>query len=108
MVAFSAVQIAILERLRQRGFTLVAFPMYENHVGVRLGDCAALVAPIAVGFSIYGEPCCLVGGHLSVRVTRDGLGWFVWKKQRVEATPERLAELGSFCAELTQSLLPLT
>ena len=37
-------QLAILARLQQRGFEVVAFPMYESYVGVRKGNCGALLA----------------------------------------------------------------
>ena len=36
----------ILDRLRSRGLEIVAFPMFESLVGVRKGNCAALLAPV--------------------------------------------------------------
>jgi hypothetical protein len=101
MNEFSSQQIAILERLASKEFILVAFPLYANAVGVRKGSCAALLDPIANGgFRVFGEPCFLLEGNLTVRVTEKGKTWFVWKKQRLEATAERLSELESFVAEL--------
>ncbi len=101
-------QVAVLERLRDAGYTLVAFPMYAQHVGVRKGDCAALLAPAGTSMALFGEACWLVNGNLSVRVRRPEASgardWFVWKKQSVEATPERLAELAKFNAELAERL----
>jgi hypothetical protein len=41
-----------------------------------------------------------------VRVRDKGQTWFVWKKQRLEATPERLAELDRFVAEFKLLLEP--
>jgi hypothetical protein len=100
-------QVSVLERLRSRGFVLVAFPMYATYVGVRKGNCAALLAPEASGgLHVFGEPCYLVGGNLSARIARGGRQWFVWKKEKLEATPARLAELRHFTAELLDSLLP--
>jgi hypothetical protein len=94
-------QITILERLISNGFSIVAFPLYANAVGVRKGSCAALLDPVSgAGFRLYGEPCVLLNGNLTVRVTDKGSSWFVWKKQRLEATPERLAELAAFVREL--------
>jgi hypothetical protein len=94
-------QVAILERLVLDGFSIVAFPLYANAVGVRKGICAALLDPIAgEGFRLFGEPCVLLDGNLTVRVTDKGKSWFVWKKQRVEATPERIAELDRFVSEV--------
>ena len=71
------------------------------------GDCAALLEPISGGgFRLFGEPCVLLDGNLTVRVTQEGQSWFVWKKQRLEATPERLAELDRFISELKLQLEP--
>ena len=107
MNEFSPQQVGILERLVSKGFHLVAFPLYANAVGVRKGTCAALLDPIANGgFRLFGEPCVLLDGNLTVRITEKGKSWFVWKKQRLEATPERLSELESFVAELNLSLEP--
>jgi hypothetical protein len=100
-------QVAILERLISSGFSIVAFPLYANAVGVRKGSCAALLEPLAgAGFRVFGEPCVLLEGNLTVRVTDKGKSWFVWKKLRVEATPERLGELERFVSELKLSLEP--
>ena len=101
MNELSASQISILERIASRGFNIVAFPLYANAVGVRKGNCAALLDPISNGgLRLYGEPCFLLEGNLSVRVTEKGKTWFVWKKQRIEATAERISELEAFVGEL--------
>jgi hypothetical protein len=100
-------QMAILQQLHFAGFEIVAFPMYANSVGTRKGNCAALLAPAASGgFNIYGAPAYLIGGNFSVRVRRDGREIFVWKKESLEVTASRLAELDAFAAELSQALLP--
>ena len=107
MLEFSPQQISILERISSNGFNLVAFPLYANAVGVRKGSCAALLDPIpSGGFRLYGEPCFLVEGNLTVRIAEKGKTWFVWKKQRLEATTERLKELEAFVAELKLLLEP--
>jgi hypothetical protein len=104
---FSPQQIAILERLVSKEFALVAFPLYANAVGVRKGTCAALLDAVANGgFRVFGEPCVLLDGNLTVRITEKGKTWFVWKKQRVEATPERVAELANFVDELKLQIEP--
>ena len=101
MNEFNSQQTGILERLVSKEFILVAFPLYANAVGVRKGNCAALLDPIANGgFRVFGEPCMLSEGNLTVRITEKGKTWFVWKKQRLEATAERLMELENFVAEL--------
>lgn len=97
--------VASLEGLHARGFEIVAFPMYASYVGLRKGNCAALVEPLERGgFKVFGEPTILLGGNFSVRVKKDGRAWFVWKQDRVEATPERLAELTAFSDELAYHL----
>jgi hypothetical protein len=107
MNEFSPQQMGILERLVAKEFILVAFPLYANAVGVRKGSCAALLDPIANGgFRVFGEPCVLLDGNLTVRIKEKGKSWFVWKKQRLEATAESLSELESFVAELKLLLEP--
>jgi hypothetical protein len=107
MNELSSQQIAILERLVAKEFVLVAFPLYANAVGVRKGSCAALLDPIANGgFRVFGEPCVLLEGNLTVRITEKGKSWFVWKKQRLEATAERVSELETFVGELKLLLEP--
>ena len=107
MNELTAQQIAILERLVSSGFSVVAFPLYANAVGVRRGNNAALLDPVAgAGFRVFGEPCVLLDGNLTVRVADKGKSWFVWKKLRVEATAERVGELGRFVSELKMWLEP--
>jgi hypothetical protein len=98
-------QIAILQSLHALGFEIVAFPMYASHVGARKGNCAALLAPVeAGGFTLFGSPAYLIEGNLAVRVSDKSGSWFVWKKTRVEATPERIADLEAFAKSLTDAL----
>jgi len=102
-------QIDILKRLHARGFEIVAFPMYASHVGVRKGNCAALLTPtIAGSFQLFGSPSYLIAGNFSVRVTREGRVWYAWKKEKIEVTAERLAELARFSEELSAGLLFVT
>ena len=102
-------QIRFLENLHKRSFEIVAFPMYANHIGIRKGNCAALLAPAAPPantFTIFGSPSYLLNGNLTVKVRQHGRDYFVWKKERLEATSERLDELDSFARELTAALQP--
>jgi hypothetical protein len=100
-------QIAALEALHARVFEIVAFPMYASYVGARRGNCASLLAPVEGGaFCVFGTAVYLIGGNLGVRVTGKDGDWFVWKKERVEATPARLAELEAFSSALAEALLP--
>lgn len=102
----SPTQLKILERLHHNGHEIVAFPMYANYVGIRKGNCAALLNPVASGgFTVYGEPSYLIGGNFTVRVTQNNHEYFVWKREKLEATAARVAELDTFAAELSESLL---
>jgi len=99
----------ILERLHNQGFQVVAFPMYASYLGVRKGNCAALLAPVpSDGLTIFGAPSYLIGENFSARVKHQDGEYFVWKKDRVPATQERVAELEQFSAELTSALIPVS
>lgn len=105
----TAQQMRILESLHKQSFEIVAFPMYANHIGVRKGNCAALLAPatgVATAFSIFSGPFYLINGNLTVKIRDNGREWFVWKKERLEATPERESELDAFAKELRIALRP--
>ena len=100
-------QAETLQRLDALGFVIVAFPMYANYIGVRKGDCAALLAQApSGGFTVFGTPTCMVGENMGARVKQSDGDYFVWKTERVAATPERTSELEKFSAELTSSLTP--
>ncbi len=101
-------QAAFLQRILSLDFELIAFPVYPNHVGIRRGNCAALLAPVpADTFQVFAEPTYLVDGNLSARISLDGHDYFIWKKQKLEATAARRAELASFAADLSDALLPV-
>ncbi len=101
-------QLGILNRLQNSGFEIVAFPMYESYVGVRRGNCGALLTPSGPSaFTLYGEPSYLVAGGLSARTIQSDGNWFVRKKDKLEVTPDRTAELDTFAAELVNALLPV-
>jgi hypothetical protein len=105
MVELSPQQMQVIERLFAAGFRPIAIPPYESALCMRKGNCAGLLAPVPNGgIKVLAPPSFLVDGNLSVKLKR-GLGEvFVWKKQEVEATPERLKELESFLRELTEIL----
>jgi hypothetical protein len=105
MVELSPQQMQVIERLLAAGFRPIAIPPYESALSMRKGNCAALLAPVPNdGLKLLAPPSFVVDGNLSVKLKR-GLGEvFVWKKQEVEATPDRLKELESFRRELTEIL----
>jgi hypothetical protein len=101
MLDLSPEQIAILEKCAAAGFSVVAFPVYASAVGIRKGNCAALLKTgDSDRMTLLGDPCYLIDGNLSVKIRRHGSDWFVWKKKQIEATGERLEELMRFQREL--------
>ena len=104
----SSHQAGVLEQLQQKGFQLGAFPLYANYIVARKGNCAALLAPvISNGFTVYGSPTWMLGENLGVRVKRNDGEFFVFKKEQVPATPERIEELEDFSAALADALVPI-
>ena len=105
MVELSPQQMQVVERLFAAGFRPIAIPPYESALCMRKGNCAALLAPVPnAGLKLLAPPSFLVAGNLSVKLKRGPGEVFVWKKQEVEATPERLKELESFRRELSELL----
>jgi hypothetical protein len=106
MLELSEQQLAVLERLHEHGFALVAFPLYASYVGVRREEFAALLAPVPGGsMRLFGDAFVLLNGNPAVRVRRSGGDAFVWKGSEIPATPERVAGLAAFSEELTECLL---
>jgi hypothetical protein len=93
--------LAILERLRARGFQFIALPLYERKIGVRKRNCAALLDPVPEGLRVFGAPAYLVAENLSVVIHSGEERFFVWKQNKVPATAERLEELERFGRELS-------
>lgn len=109
MVELSPQQMKTMERLFEAGFRPIAIPPYENALCLKKGECAAVLAPVpSGGLKVLAPPSFLVAGNLSVKLKRISGEVFVWKKNEVEATPDRLEELERFRRELTHILdLPL-
>ncbi len=94
-----------MEQLFEAGFRPVAIPPYENALCIRKGECAAVLAPVSNGgLKLLAPPSYLVDGNFSVRLKRGARDVFVWKKQEVEAVPEKLRELETFREELAKIL----
>ena len=101
MVELTQLQMQTLERLFAAGFRPIAIPPYESALCVHRGECAAVLAPVENGgLRLLAPATLMVDGNLSVRLKRAAGDVFVWKKQEVVATPERLKELDTFRAEL--------
>jgi hypothetical protein len=105
----TSAQVAALERLVTGGFQLIAFPLYASMIGVRRGEFAALIEPVNEGgLRLFNQPCCLIQGNLSVRIQSDGKSYFVWKRNRVEATDGLLARLDQFKQDLQCAINPVS
>ncbi len=105
MLELTPHQVAILQQLAVQGFAVTSFPLYANAIGVRRGQCAALLAPTAnARLALQGEPCYLLSGNLAVLVIRNGKKLYAWKKESLEATPEREEELRKFREDLLRVL----
>jgi len=105
MVELTPQQMQTMERLFEAGFRPIAIPPYENALCIKRGDCAAVLAPVPNGgLKVLAPPSYLVAGNLSVKLKRGSGDVFIWKKNEVEATPDRLEELAVFKRELMQIL----
>jgi len=105
MLELTPHQLTILQQLAVQGFVVTAFPLYGNAIGVRRGEWAALLAPTPnAPLALQGEPCYLLKGNLAVTVMRGGRKLYTWKKDCMEATPEREAEQKRFKEDLLRVL----
>jgi len=105
MVELTPQQMRTMERLFEAGFRPIAIPPYENALCLKRGDCVAVLAPVPNGgLKVLAPPSYLVAGNLSVKLKRGSGEVFVWKKNEVEATSDRLEELARFRLELVQIL----
>jgi len=105
MFELSPRQMQVMERLFAAGFRPIAIPPYESALCMRKGNCAAVISPVPNGgLKLLAPPSFLVDGNLSVKLRRGDKEVFVWKKKEVEATAEKLSELGDFRKELTNIL----
>jgi len=105
MVELSPRQMQVMQQLIAAGFRPIAIPPYESALCIRKGNCAAVLSPVPNGgLKLLAPPSFLVDGNLSVKLKRGDKEVFVWKKKELEATAEKLSELGNFKKELTDIL----
>ena len=93
-----------LQRIYLAGFELQTFDRYPTAVGVIRDGCIALLRATPSGLQMIGSPGWRMGEVLGVLVEKDGREVFQAKSEIVEATPERLAALEQFKADLEQLL----
>jgi hypothetical protein len=105
MFELTGKQMKVVERLFEAGMRLIAIPPYEKALCMHRGDCAALLAPLENGgLKLLAAPTFLIHGNLSVRIKRGNGEVFVFKKEELPASAERLEELDKFRAELMEIL----
>lgn len=105
MVELTPQQIRMLERLLEAGFRPIVLAPYESALCLRRGECAAVLSAVPNGgLKLLASPSYLVSGNLSARLQRGSEEVFVWKKNELAATPERLRELETFRQELSEIL----
>ena len=101
MVELSEKQMRVVERLLGAGLRPIAIAPYESAFCFRKGECAAVLAQVENGgLRMLAPASFLVDGNLSVRLRKGNGEVFVWKKNEVAATEEKLRELEEFRAEL--------
>ena len=93
-----------LQKIYLAGFELQSFERFPAAVGVVKGNCIVLLQATPTGLQTIGQPGWRLGDVLGVLVEKDGKRFFQNKLSVVEATPERLAALQKFKADLEQLL----
>ena len=93
-----------LQRIYLAGFELQTFDRYPQAIGVVRDGCIALFRSTPTGLQMIGSPGWRMGEVLGVLVEKNGREVFQAKSEIVQATPERLAVLEKFKADLEQLL----
>jgi hypothetical protein len=89
-----------LQRLYLAGFELQRFDRFPKAVGVLRDNCIALLVPGPDGLQILGNVGWRMGESLGPLVERAGRKVFVHKQEQIEATPEKIATLERFRADI--------
>ena len=93
-----------LQRLYAAGFDLQTFDRFPKAIGVIRDNCIAFLVPGPDGLQILGNVGWRMGESLGPLVERGGKKVFLHKQETIEATPERVATLERFRAELKRLL----
>src|SRR6476661_1141350 len=89
-----------LQQLYLSGFELETFERFPKAIGVLRDNCVAFLVPGPDGLQILGNVGWRMGESLGPLVERAGRKVFVHKQEMIEATPERIATLERFRADL--------
>ena len=93
-----------LQQLYLAGFELETFERFPKAIGAVRDNCIAFLVPGPDGLQILGNIGWRMGESLGPLVERGGRKVFVHKQEMIEATPERIAILERFKADLTAVL----
>ncbi len=93
-----------LQRLYLAGFSLETFDRFPKAIGVVRDNCIAFLVPGVDGLQILGNVGWRMGESLGPLVERGGRKMFIHKDETLDATPERLAALERFHADLKSVL----
>jgi hypothetical protein len=89
-----------LQKLYVAGFELQTFDRFPKAIGVMRDNCLAFLVPGPDGLQILGNVGWRMGESLGPLVERGGRKVFVHKEEILEATPERIAILDRFRADV--------
>ena len=93
-----------LQQIYLAGFELQTFERYPRAIGVIRGECIALLESTPEGLRMLGTPGWRMGEVMGVLVEREGRQVFQAKSDVLDATPERVAALQTFRADLARLL----
>jgi hypothetical protein len=93
-----------LQRFYLAGFELQTFERYPKCIGVVRDDCVVLLVPGVDGMQMLGTPGWRMGEAIGVLTENGGRPVFQAKSELVDATPERLAILRKFRADVADVL----
>ncbi|HWZ46523.1 MAG TPA: hypothetical protein VNW97_23825 [Candidatus Saccharimonadales bacterium] len=91
-----------LQQLYVAGFELQTFDRFPKAIGVLRDGCIAFLVPAGTdaGLQVLGNVGWRMGESLGPLVERNGRKVFLHKEEVIEATPERVAILVKFTADL--------
>lgn len=89
-----------LQKLYVAGFELQTFDRFAKAIGVMRDNCLVFLVPGPDGLQILGNAGWRMGESLGPLVERGGKKVFVHKEETLEATPERIAILERFRADV--------
>jgi hypothetical protein len=93
-----------LQKLYVAGFDLQTFDRFPKAIGVMRDSCLVFLVPGPDGLQFLGNAGWRMGESLGPLVERGGKKVFVHKEETLEATPERIAMLERFRADVKSVL----